>query len=328
MIAFSDRDVLERLTWPALIEAIRLVFRDGAENPLRSHYRIEGDSPGDLLLMPAWRSNRHIGIKLVTVFPGNAQVDRPVVAGLYLLLDARTGEPVAQMDASVLTMRRTAAASVLAAKFLARPDARRLAVLGTGRVSRSLAEAYCASFDIDTLVICGRSPERSAAIATELVGLARSVVAAASVDAAVDGADIVASATLAREPLITGRHLRPGRHFDLVGAYRPDMRESDDDVMRGADGIFVDTREGAFKEAGDIVQAIESGAIGRDSIRADLAELCREERPGRQRADEITVFKSVGASCEDLAAAELVYLGQILPSDGGRATPMLENLTS
>jgi len=304
MKIFDAEQVRHGLPWLGLVEALRSIFAGGSGQPLRGHHAV---GHGDLLVMPAFADGGHFGVKLVTVFRGNAALGLPVVSGLYLLFDGETGVPIAQIDGGMLTNRRTAAASVLAATFLARPDSRVLAVLGTGKISLALAEAYCAVFPIETVTICGRDPERSRAAAASLKGLAAHVGAAASPEAAMAKADIVASATIASEPLILGRHLRPGMHVDLVGAYRPDMRESDDDVMARADGIFVDTREGALHEAGDILQAIAAGVITDGSIAADLTQLCRGEHPGRRSRDDITVFKSVGASCEDIAAARLLY---------------------
>lgn len=222
----------------------------------------------------------------------------------YLLSDAITGAPMALMDGGELTDRRTAAASLLAARHLARPDSARLLLLGSGKVARALAEGYAARFPITDIAIWSPTARHAAHLAKELA--ARGLPARATDRPDPGAADIVSAATLSATPLVRGAAVAPGTHVDLVGAYRPDMRESDGALLARAT-VVVDTRAGALAEAGDIVQAIAEGAISPTHLVADLAELCRGTHPGRRDADEITVFKSVGWAGEDLAAAVLAY---------------------
>ena len=304
MKTYSADDVRQGLDWPVLIAALKTAFAQGAEAPLRQHLHVGGDAiNGNLLLMPAWQAGRHIGVKLVTVFPENAQRSLPAVASVYTLFDGQTGAILAQIDGGELTARRTAAASVLAATFLARTNARNLVVLGTGRVSRNLAQAYCAIFAIDKLTLCSRSLDKAQALALELGPIAPQIVTTTDVASAVSDADIVSSATLAKTPIVLGALLRHGTHVDLVGSFRTDMREADDAVLARAGGIFVDTFEGASTETGDITIPLAAGTLSRDGLLAELAMLCRGEYPGRQDDSAITVFKSVGTALEDLAAA-------------------------
>lgn len=300
-----DRAALRAaLPWDRLIEALAAMFRTGCEAPLRHRHEIPGTggATNSLLLMPAWRAGGHTGVKIVHVAPGNAARGEPAVHAAYLLSDAVTGAPVALMDGGELTDRRTAAASVLAAQHLAPPDSVRLLLLGSGRVARALAEAYAARFPIRDIAIWSPTAANAARLAA---ALAAEALPARAVDRPdVGAADIIAAATLSAAPLVRGAEVRPGTHVDLVGAYRPDMRESDGALLARAT-LVVDTRTGAMAEAGDIVQAIAEGAITEAHVVADLAALCRGEHPGRRSAEEVTVFKSVGWAGEDLAAAML-----------------------
>jgi ornithine cyclodeaminase len=296
------------LPWDRLIEALAEMFRQGCEAPLR-HRHGWGDGAGaqnTLLLMPAWRAGGHYGVKIVHVAPGNDGRGLPAVHASYLLSDATTGAPLAMLDGGELTDRRTAAASLLAARYLARPESSRLLLLGSGKVAHALAEAYAACFPIKDIAIWSRKGENAARLAAQLA--AHGVPARAVAEPDFAAADIISAATLATDALIPGAALKPGVHLDLVGAYRPDMREADALALKRAI-LVVDTRAGGLAEAGDVVQAIAEGAITEGHVVADLAELCRGTHPGRQSADQITAFKSVGWAGEDLAAAVLAYGG-------------------
>jgi alanine dehydrogenase len=295
-------DVHRTLDYPGLVDAIAAMFRAGCEAPLRHHHAI--GAKGTLLLMPAWQPEGPIGVKFVTVFPGNRTKSLPSVAAFFVLLDGETGVPAALIDGPALTVRRTAAASALAARYLARPDSAVHLMVGTGALAPHLVAAYRAVRPIRETRIWGRDPAKAAALAAGLSADSIPAVPAADLAAAVTAADIVTCATLAREPLIRGEWLRPGSHLDLVGGFTPEMREADDVAVQRA-RVFVDTVTGATKEAGDITQPLASGALTPERILGDLFTLCRGETPGRQNADEITLFKSVGTALEDLAAAQL-----------------------
>jgi len=293
------------LDYESLVERLRQAFRRDITVPLRHHHSIEGDGEtATLLLMPAWQAGRHIGIKLATVFPGNSAQGLPAVMGAYLLLDGRTGSPLALIDGPVLTARRTAAASALASSYLSRPDSERLLMVGTGTLAPHLIAAHAAVRPIHNVLVWGRTEETAAKLAKRLDRPDFRVAATTDLEAAARGAHIISCATLSNEPLIAGDWLQPGQHLDLVGGFRPDMRETDDTAIRRA-RVFVDTRAGACSEAGDIVQPIESGVLDPEDIAADLFELTRGERAGRRYYDQITLFKSTGTALEDLAAAEL-----------------------
>jgi len=308
MHVFDAEQTRKFLPWLELIEALRAMFRSGCEMPARHHHplAVPGEPAGTLLLMPAWVPGEHLGVKLVSVMPGNAGRGLPAVASSYLLSDARTGRLLALIDGNELTSRRTAAASALAANLLARADASHLLVVGTGHLAANMAAAYASVRPLRRVSFWGRRAARAESLAErarETLGIQAEAVA--DLQAAVRQADIVSTVTLATEPLVRGAWLQPGCHLDLVGAFRPDMREADDEALRRA-SVFVDTREGACTEGGDVVQALASGVLRPEDIRADLFELARGQHRGRASNDEITAFKSVGAALEDLAAARLV----------------------
>ncbi len=316
MRLISADDVDRALTFPGLVETLRTAFRIGAIQPVRHHHAIErpDGAATTLLLMPAWTDfnaagtsdGGHIGVKIVTVSPDNNAIAKPAVMGLYLLLDGRTGEPQALIDGQRLTQWRTAAASALAASYLARDDASKLLVVGAGALCPFLARAHSAIRPITEIRVWNRTPANAEKAAEALRRDGLKVTATADLNAALGWADIVSCATISTQPLVKGDRLQPGTHVDLVGGFTPDMREADDAAIARA-RVFVDTRAGATKEAGDIVQPLKSGILKPDGIIADLHELARGEKRGRTSAGEITLFKSVGAALEDLAAGIAVY---------------------
>jgi alanine dehydrogenase len=304
VIGYSE--VVDALDFASLIEALRQMFRSSCEVPPRQHYSIPtvgGGADASLLVMPAWQAGRHIGVKLITAFPDNADAGLPTFMGAYLLLDGRTGKPLAALDGPALTLRRTAAASALAAGYLARPDCERLLIVGTGALVSHLIEAHAAVRPIRNVLIWGRNFAKAKRTAQRLDRRSLKVAATDDLAAAVRGAHVISCATAATEPVIRGAWLPLGVHLDLVGGFTPAMREADDDVLRRG-RVFVDTRE-ACREAGDIVQPLRDGILGEDDVAGDLFELTRGTRSGRRYHDQITVFKSVGTALEDLAAAQL-----------------------
>lgn len=316
MRSISAGEVDKCLTHEGLVETLRAAFRDGAVQPVRHHHTVSRPDGTDstLLLMPAWTDferagtshDGFLGVKIVTVSPDNNAVGKPAVMGLYLLLDGRTGEPLAIIDGQRLTQWRTACASALASSYLARADASKLLIVGAGALSAFLARAHSAVRPIRQIRVWNRTPANAGKIAAELRAEGLDAEAVSDLDENLGWADIVSTATISTDPLVKGALLSPGAHVDLVGAFTPAMRESDDEAVRRA-RVFVDTRAGATKEAGDIVQAIASGALAEDDIVADLFELARGEKAGRSSESEITLFKSVGAALEDLAAGIAVY---------------------
>jgi len=296
----------QMLDFPTLIDRLDEAFRLGATVPVRHHHSVPvpGGNDGMLLLMPAWRAGDRIGIKIVTVFPDNAERALPSVLGSYILLDANTGQPLALLDGRALTLRRTAAVSALAARYLASKDAATLLMVGTGALAPYLVRAHAAVRPLQRIMVWGRDRAKAALVAEQLSDLRIPVEVAEDLAQAVPQADIVSCATLSRQPLVQGQWLRPGAHVDLVGGFTPQMREADDAAISRS-VVYVDTRDGALSEAGDLTQPIASGILTPDAVRGDLADLARGRVGGRTEIRAITLFKSVGTALSDLAAAEL-----------------------
>ena len=306
----SAAEIDEALNFPDLIDALGAAFRGGTIAPTRHHHAIAREgADATHLLMPAWTApnaegGAYLGVKIVNVFPDNGARNLPAVLGTYILHSGETGAPLAAMDGTRLTHWRTAAASGLAARFLARADARKLLIVGAGALAPFLARAHAAVRPIEEVTIWNRRAAGAEKLVAGLSGEGWRVRVAENLEEAVRAADVISCATLSKAPLIEGAWLRPGQHVDLVGAFNLEMREADDEALRRA-RIFIDT-ESALTEGGDVAVALRSGAIDRAHVVADLGALCGGGM-GRTAADEITLFKSVGAALEDLAAAMLVW---------------------
>tara|TARA_B100001123_G_scaffold223133_1_gene251245 strand:- start:5697 stop:6629 length:933 start_codon:yes stop_codon:yes gene_type:complete len=294
------------LDYEPLIERLRNAFQDEVNTPSRHHHPItRSDGPDSmLLLMPAWRKGGKLGVKLVTFFPRNSDQGLATIQGLYVVFDETDGTPELVMDGVALTLRRTSCASALAASYLARKDASVLIMVGAGALAPHLIRAHCAVRPIKEILIWNRHIERALALAKSCQRDGLNATASDDLESAVRTGDIISCATMSEKPLVQGRWLKHGCHLDLVGSFKPSMREVDDEAVQRA-RIFVDTRNGAGTEAGDLVNPMKRGVIGPDAIIGDLFELTRNS-PGRRTKNEITLFKSVGTAIEDLAAAEMV----------------------
>lgn len=306
---FLTAEVVEELvTFPELIDTLHQAFLTAHVTPLRQHldYRNPKEEvDSTLLLMPAWREGAFLGVKMVTVSPHNYKYDLPSIQGIYTLFDAHKGKPLLQMDAPILTNLRTAAASALASRFLSRKDSSTLLMVGTGALAPYLVRAHMAVRPVRRVLVWGRNFRKAQRLAQKLDYLNAEVAPVEQLSANIRQADIISCATLSQEPLLAGEVLVPGQHLDLVGSFKPNMREADDAAVRRA-SIFVDTIEGATKESGDLRQPLEEGVITPKGIKGTFQTMCRSGK-GRTNQREITLFKSVGHASEDLAAAELIY---------------------
>ncbi|VFR35051.1 Ornithine cyclodeaminase [plant metagenome] len=298
------------LAFDRLIPALQAMFVQGCEVPLRHTHSLAapGGDARTVLLMPAWQVDGYFGLKTVGIFPGNASRGLPGLHSTYLLFDASTGVPLAQLDGNEITSRRTAAASALAASYLAPEQASSLLVIGAGRVGSLVPEAFRAVRPIERVTVWDRNDAAAAALVERLRAQGIAASAAGDLATAVRDADIVSCATLATEPVVQGEWLRPDSHLDLIGSFKPDMREADDACFAGA-RLFVDTQE-ALQKSGELLGPMSRGVFTEQDVQATLADLCSGRHAGRQGRSGRTVFKAVGTALEDLAAATVVYAQQ------------------
>ena len=311
MHTYTDQMIRSILTPKAVVNALRDMFSQGAEVPERHHHSVSTNrETATLLIMPAWQvsndNGSYSGVKIVTVYQQNSAIGLPSIQGSYFLFDKTTGTPKAVLDGGTLTLFRTAAASALAATYLARPESTRLLIVGTGTLVPHIAKTYKEVLGISEIKIWGRNHEKASSKVQELRSLGIDASISRNLKEGVRWADIVSCATTSTQPLILGEWLQSGQHIDLIGGFTYEMRETDDQAVSRA-ALFADTRAGVLSEAGDFLQPIDKGIISESDILADLYDLCTNTHQGRSSNTEITLFKSVGTALEDLAAAKLVY---------------------
>lgn len=289
----------------ALVAALREAIADEGrvEAPERMHLSMDADARTTLLVMPAWESGRYVGVKVVGHYPGNGEAGLPSIVGSYLLSDARTGQPVALLDATELTPWRTAAASALAADYLAPREVHEHLLLGAGKVAAAAPACYSAVRDVQLTRVWARRPERAAALVDQLRAQGHAAETAPDLPAALRTADVITAATSSTAPLITAKDVRPGTHVDLIGAFSPQMVEAEEALVTSA-SVFVDGPEALH--AGDLAGPVRRGTFDASDVRATLADLVTRRHPGRASATEVTLFKSVGSALQDLVAAALV----------------------
>jgi ornithine cyclodeaminase len=309
-VLLAERDVRAVLSMDDLISAMETALEGfsggGARQPLRTV--VEAGGHGFYGVMPAYLEDpAALGTKLVSVYHGNPARGLPSHLATILLHDPDTGALLAVMDGRYITEARTAAVSAASVKHLARKDAKILAILGSGVQAHSHADAITRVGAFQEIRIWGRTPERAAALALELAPAFKGQVSAVpTAQHAVDGADVIALVTASREPVVRREWVRDGAHICAVGACRPDQREMETALVKDA-RVFVDSRQGALAEAGDIVIPIKEGAFDASHIAAELGDVFGGRAQGRRGPGEITIFKSLGMAVEDVAAARLAF---------------------
>jgi ornithine cyclodeaminase len=305
LLILDAADVARLGDYLALVDALELAHRQPPAAVERIVYGPDGHVER-LLALPAWQAGEAIGVKLVTVFPGNPATNGlPSVQAVVVLFDGATGQPLALIDGTELTYRKTAADSALGSRFLSRLDSRTLLMVGAGGLAPHLIAAHRAVRpSIESVIVWNRTRDKAARLVYD--GIADAV--ADDLASASAAADVICTATLTKEPLIRGEWLRPGTHVDCVGAYLPDHREIDDAVVRRAQ-IFVDSRLATLTEGGDLVIPIAAGVIAAGDVRADLYELSRGADPGRAPGDRdtITLFENCGGGHLDLMVARHLW---------------------
>ncbi|KAI3519497.1 hypothetical protein L1887_08667 [Cichorium endivia] len=282
------------------------------QSPIRHSHQTSSSST--LLLMPSWPLSSttlpYIGVKLVTTHPNNSALNLPGVHASYVLFNSVTGETLASMDGTELTLRRTACTSAVASHYLSNKNSRVLLSVGAGSLAPHLIKSHLTTRpSINHVMIWNRTSQKSKKLVEEIgkesgmEGVRFEVCE--DIAPAAAKADIVSCATNSETPLVLGKWLKAGAHLDLVGSYKPSMKECDDEAVRRG-RVFVDN-EAALVEAGELVGAFERGVMKKDDVAGDLVGLIKGEKIGRKDEDEITVFVSVGSAVVDLLSAQLVY---------------------
>ncbi|MDB5551574.1 MAG: Ornithine cyclodeaminase [Rhizobium sp.] len=303
---FDAEQINTLLDYPGLVEALRRAHATGTMPELNVTVLSDsGNGANKFVSLIAWASGDVIAVKLVGIFPGNTVLTppQPSVQGLLALLDAKTGAPLATCDGAALTFRKTAADSALGVDILAREDAATLLVVGAGGLAPHVIEAHTSVRpSIERVLIWNRNFDKAQALAGRMRHVPATVEAIQTLDVALPQADIISCVTMSTEPLVRGALVKPGAHVDLIGAYMPDMREADDEVARRAGRMFVDTFNNA-EGSGDVMGPLASGILTRQDIAADLFDLCTGHHPGRENADQITLYKNVGGGHLDMFTA-------------------------
>ena len=312
LLILTHSEVAQLLPMPECIavmeEALAALARSEAEQPLRTIFK-PVNVKGVMAMMPAFRAGDSptFGLKAICVFPGNASIGMDAHQGGVMLFDGKTGVPLALVNASAITAIRTAAVSGLATRLLAREDATELAIIGAGVQARTHLSAMACVRPIKRARIASGHFDSAQKFAKEMQPqFPFPVEPVETAEAAVRGADLIVTATTAREPVVQRDWISPGAHLNAIGTFSPNAREIDTATMTAAT-LFCDARESVLNEAGDYLLAAKEGAIGPDHIRAELGEVLIKTHPGRTSPDEITLFKSLGIAIEDLAAAAYVY---------------------
>lgn len=310
MKVVTGEEVHRLCEWRGLAEALAESHR--GPRPLTGHAGLDIEMRRvrqTYLDLPAWIPGIAMGSKLVTVFPDNP--DRrphlPAVQAAYVLFDGDDGRPLALIDGTALTYRKTAADSALGAMLLARKDAKILALIGAGGLSPYLARAHLAArSSLSRVLVWNRTTARAAAVAEGLRGEGVAAEAVADIETAVRQADVTSCCTASEVPLVRGEWLKPGSHLDLVGAFTPDMRECDDEAVLKA-RLFVDSREFAINKAGDLASPISRGLISRGDVEADLFDLTQPDYDVGRKRNDVTLYKNGGGGHLDLMTALYIW---------------------
>jgi alanine dehydrogenase len=309
MRIYSAEEVARSLPYETLVDNLRDAFIGDLRVPVRWIRSLDDGegSKGTLGMMPCWQVGELVVVKLLTIFPSNARCDLPTIHAQIVAFDGTTGTVLAVIDGTEVTRRRTAATSALAATYLARPDAAKLLVVGTGPQAIHQVLAYTRVRGIRQVMIWGRSQYKAERVVEQLrrESLPVSVHVAEGLEQASRAADIISCVTSAIEPVVEGSWLKAGAFLDLVGSHSANHRECDDDAVCRA-RVYVDTFDSALAEGGDILIPLRRGIIDRSHIVGDLHGLTRLQVEGRRSADEVTLFKSVGSALEDYAATRMI----------------------
>ncbi len=311
MLLITADEVHEVCSYLELVDSLEEFHRNAPadlKDMLLSSVEKDPKSDNHFLVRAAWSGGTALGLKAATIFPDNVEdYGRPAIHAIYALYDGRSGVPVAVIDGTAMTYYKTAADSALGSKYLANPNVSRMAMIGAGAMAPHLIKAHCELHpSIRQVSIWNRTFERAEKLAASLNLNHIEISSSRDIEAAVRNADLVSSATMTTEPIISGEWVSPGTHLDLVGAYRLDMREVDDEAITKS-RIFVDSRKTTVGEIGEIEIPLRNGIIRESSVLADLYELCSKKAEGRISEQDVTLFKNGGGGHLDLMTAQYIH---------------------
>ena len=307
---FITKEDVERLApYGPLVEALAKGLREPIESPPRSHFNPNHDA-STVLIMPAWKPHQVMGTKIVSIWPENNARGQSAVSAIYVVTSCKDGTPLAVIDGTELTLRRTAAAAALAARLLARPMSTRLLVVGSGALSAHMAMAHHSVFSLSESTIWGRHLDKAQSVVATLARAGITARATDDLQQALANTDIVAAATTASTAFIPSEWVHAGTHLGLIGAFTASMAEAELQLLPRA-RLFADNRAAVLEKGGEVVQALRAGLISEQDVLAELSELVALPSlvDGRRSEADITVFKSVGFAALDLIAAEHVLAG-------------------
>lgn len=315
MLVLTREDIQRIYTMKDCLRDVEKVFRDHVEGHVVTPVRTAIDHPkygATSLYMPSYlESDDYVGVKVISIFPENHAHGIKALQSVILLTEAKTGQHVAMMDASLLTVMRTGASSGVATKYLAKQDAASCAVLGCGAQSLGQIQAVMEVRNLTDIILYNRTRAKADELRETLLGLyphwSGEIRVEEDPNEAVESADIVICSTKATAPLFDGNRLRPGTHINAIGAFLPHMQEVDLTTLLRSSKVVVDTEEGALHEAGDLLIPVSRGEWSFDALHGELGEIVAGSKAGREHADEITLYKSVGIAYLDTAVAKAVY---------------------
>ena len=328
LLILNEDDVRRSLPMDAAIDAMKRAYASLSDGrvamPARIQLPIDGHD-GISLVMPAHvrdDDTEALTVKVVSLFPGNIPRGMPLIQAAVTAFDAQTGRPIALLEGSSMTAIRTGAAAGAATSLLARAESSTVAIIGAGVQARTQLEAVCTALSIETAWIFGPTRSKAEAIAASMAGQGRipaDVRVADSPSDAVAHADVICTATTSSTPVLDGADVKAGAHVNAVGSYQPLVREIPADLVVRSQ-VFVDSREAAREEAGDLIQPIESGLIGWDHVEAELGDVVLGRHAGRRSDDTVTFFKSVGVGAQDAFAADLAVRRAVAAGLGQRVS--------
>ncbi|WP_335965472.1 hypothetical protein [Galbibacter sp. PAP.153] len=311
MIHIEDKFIKENISYPMLIEALKLGFRESKiECPPKLAYNYKSsvsEKNNTMLMMPAWDNEQYFGVKLIAATPHNKTVGIPYLNGSYILFNAKNGLPLASMDAKLITNMRTAATSVLASSYLCRKDASDVLILGNGSLSPYYISAYASLGHVKSIYVWGRQYEKSQKVVASVQLPDRvQVQAVKNFKELIPSMDIISCITSSYDPLIVRDDMGEGQHFDLAGSYTSEMMEVDTDVVKNCT-VFTDNFNITLEHAGELVNALKEGKLNKEDIQGDFEMLCKDDTSKRRTSKENTLFKCTGMALEDLVMAQLIH---------------------